>query len=780
MVTNPSVRSCIASTVCASFNVLSYVTDSLVGAWTRAITGSTTATLYSGRYVSTDGSTDKLFYDGTNGIDLTAAGALTEITFKGRAATGAVFRFNLSSGVVVTSTQVGNNVWEDHTIVVDSEIADDFYAYTTTDAGDWSDVRATGATHSPHWPLTESSAADLDGKPAFDSSGNGFHGAHIGCAGGTGETTILQTAGMNWNKRCYFEGSDLSGDSITINETFGNTDTITFKLTDIPNAEGHILASSGAGNRISIGGGALRIQIQNNAVAPDLGVTDSLEHTIAVERSGAALTIKVDGVQVAQYLSYPTFEPIFIQIGSKNFTTSIPYFRGILSDVNFSDGGFYEGHGNTTADWGATVASAPSEILIPPSDTTPTEDALGNAIANPRINAQVFNGFDSDQYLLLPDDSSLESVSSVTLAIYNDGGTKDILVAAGGASFADIAGGTLQSDQTTSATYVNGEATTTLAAGWNIVSLVFDAGKDLSAGKLQFVAGSLLAYGDKALTAQEVAQNHNYFASSYGLAKVDIPEVPEVPEGTVFTSTSDVETTVSIVGTLEEADVPSNTKSVVVGTDVTAIGDYAFYEQPLETVHIHDGVTSFGAGVFDRETPITIEEFTFPSNLASVGGDCFRNFRMLSLTMRAEQAKLVGDGAGGIPFVLNDLTFKDGSVAIPNAGNFDNGLGGQPLTGTITIPTSLTTIGWEAFKNCQFTQFTIPNHITAVGIYAFYLCAELTTINCYVAKSVVDKEGVFLDTGVTTIHVRSDDTSWTAGGGQTIGDKSGITVIKDL
>jgi len=34
--------------------------------------------------------------------------------------------------------------------------------------------------------------------------------------------------------------------------------------------------------------------------------------------------------------------------------------------------------------------------------------------------------------------------------------------------------------------------------------------------------------------------------------------------------------------------------------------------------------------------------------------------------------------------------------------------------------------------------------------------------------------------GVTTIHVRSTDSTWTAGAGQTIGGKTGITVIKDL
>jgi hypothetical protein len=53
-------------------------------------------------------------------------------------------------------------------------------------------------------------------------------------------------------------------------------------------------------------------------------------------------------------------------------------------------------------------------------------------------------------------------------------------------------------------------------------------------------------------------------------------------------------------------------------------------------------------------------------------------------------------------------------------------------------------------------------------------------LDVYVELSVVDNWDAFANTSITEIHARASDGTWTAGAGQTIGGKSGITVIKDL
>ena len=104
------------------------------------------------------------------------------------------------------------------------------------------------------------------------------------------------------------------------------------------------------------------------------------------------------------------------------------------------------------------------------------------------------------------------------------------------------------------------------------------------------------------------------------------------------------------------------------------------------------------------------------------------------------------------------------------------------FTGALTIPSSVTSIGSYAFYNCSSLTgaLTLPNSVTSLGSQAFRYCSGLTNVNCYVVKTVLDVSNSLLATSVTTIHARTTDTTWTASGGQTIGGKTGITVIKDL
>jgi hypothetical protein len=104
------------------------------------------------------------------------------------------------------------------------------------------------------------------------------------------------------------------------------------------------------------------------------------------------------------------------------------------------------------------------------------------------------------------------------------------------------------------------------------------------------------------------------------------------------------------------------------------------------------------------------------------------------------------------------------------------------LTGNLTIPNNVTSIGNTAFLNCGFSgTLTIGSGVTSIGSEAFSDMGGLTTVLCYVTKTIVDAgTDCFTFTGITTIRARASDGTWTAGANQTIGGKSNITVIKNL
>jgi hypothetical protein len=93
----------------------------------------------------------------------------------------------------------------------------------------WSDVKLHEASDDSvvaHYKLYDSADASLDGYPALDCVG-GYHGAHVGCAGGSGEGVDADVAGISatLDDKIWFDGVDdyLSRSAGSDYDLFGNT-----------------------------------------------------------------------------------------------------------------------------------------------------------------------------------------------------------------------------------------------------------------------------------------------------------------------------------------------------------------------------------------------------------------------------------------------------------------------------------------------------------------------------------------------------------------------------
>jgi hypothetical protein len=74
------------------------------------------------------------------------------------------------------------------------------------------------------------------------------------------------------------------------------------------------------------------------------------------------------------------------------------------------------------------------------------------------------------------------------------------------------------------------------------------------------------------------------------------------------------------------------------------------------------------------------------------------------------------------------------------------------ISGTVTIPSGVTTISNDAFWVTSLTSVTIPSSVTTIGNYAFYYCTSLTSITVAAGNpNFASEGGILYDKGKTTL-----------------------------
>jgi len=118
-------------------------------------------------------------------------------------------------------------------------------------------------------------------------------------------------------------------------------------------------------------------------------------------------------------------------------------------------------------------------------------------------------------------------------------------------------------------------------------------------------------------------------------------------------------------------------------------------------------------------------------------------------------------------------TITDVSTSISGDVTIPNNLGGYPVTciedyafssctglTNITIPDSVTYIGYHAFRGCTgLTSITIPNSVTYIGDSAFSGCTGLTSITIPNSVTSIEDYAFYGCTGLTSIIIPNSVTS---------------------
>ena len=204
----------------------------------------------------------------------------------------------------------------------------------------------------------------------------------------------------------------------------------------------------------------------------------------------------------------------------------------------------------------------------------------------------------------------------------------------------------------------------------------------------------------------------------------------------------------------------SGLTSVTIPSSVTSIGYGAFDGcTGLTSVTISEGVTRIGDDAFRDCTGLT--SVTIPASVkliggynVSSGGSAFSGCTGLtSITWNARNCKaynweeenlalfqdaadnietfVFGDSVEQIPANLCRNMSKLTSITIPSSVTSIGGSAFEGCTGltSVTIPPSVTSIDDRAFSGCSgLTEITILEGVTSIGNYVFWGCSGLTEI----------------------------------------------------
>ena len=126
------------------------------------------------------------------------------------------------------------------------------------------------------------------------------------------------------------------------------------------------------------------------------------------------------------------------------------------------------------------------------------------------------------------------------------------------------------------------------------------------------------------------------------------------------------------------------------------------------------------------------------------------------------QATITGySGAGGavdIPAVVNEISVVNVGGSYPPIF----GEGNSTVT-SVTIPDSVTSIGYSAFSYCyNLTSVTIPDSVTSIGDYAFYSCSSLSSVTIPFGVTSIEESAFSSCTKLTSFTVDAGNSNYSS------------------
>ena len=165
-------------------------------------------------------------------------------------------------------------------------------------------------------------------------------------------------------------------------------------------------------------------------------------------------------------------------------------------------------------------------------------------------------------------------------------------------------------------------------------------------------------------------------------------------------------------------------ESINVPTGLTIVPyDFVCYSPKLTSVQMHDGIRVVGHNAF-LGCPL-LNGVVLNDEITTIEYDAFNGCSSLQLTKLPDALTHIGDRAfRGTAAITGDLTVPSGVTTLGYQAFYESG-----ITSAV-LPESITSWGSEIFRLCRSLEHVqLPNSLTRVGNYMFQYCTSLEDID---------------------------------------------------
>ena len=177
-------------------------------------------------------------------------------------------------------------------------------------------------------------------------------------------------------------------------------------------------------------------------------------------------------------------------------------------------------------------------------------------------------------------------------------------------------------------------------------------------------------------------------------------------------------------------------RKAVIGSGVTSVGSYAFYECTyLTEITLPDTLKHIGGNAFCGSA---LTKVSIPEGTASVGESAFRNCWQLSYVTIPSGVTSLGDYVFHNCPKLKSISIPGSVKAVP-----DDAFGFCTQLAKVTIREGTKSVGDSAFTSCGNLKIAeLPSTMESIGNSAFYYCSSLSEM-ILPAKTVSVGSGAF-------------------------------------